>query len=212
MKFDIEIRQIEEKDVDSFCELILNMYSNLENLEWFTPMPFDKENVLTMINKPRFYIIGAFVNDRLVGVSSLDYKCGKLIGKIDFPKECNTEKLVEIGFNLVHSDFRGNKIMQLLIDYLLNYLKEKDFEWVFTKVHKDNIASLKSCYNKGFLSCIDFEKPVEKISFENLSSQDFFSEIGKKNAKDTLKKFKNSEEIVVNYKILLKNLKDNLIK
>ena len=206
MDLDIKIRQLEEKDADDFCELILNMYSHLENLEWFSPMPFDKENVIGMINKPRFYIIGAFVNDKLVGVSSLDYKCGKLIGKIEFPKECNTEKLVEIGFNLVHFDFRGNKIMQKLIDYLLEYLKQNDFEWVFTKVHKDNIASLKSCLNKGFNPRIDYKKPVEKASFESLSSESFFSEIGKKNAKTTLKRFENSEEIVVDYKILLKKL------
>ena len=77
---------------------------------------------------------------------------------------------------------------------------------MFTKVHKDNIASLKSCFNKGFLEYIHFQKPVDKESFETLSGQDFFSETGKKNANITLKRFKNSEKIVVDYKILLKKL------
>lgn len=66
-------------------------------------MPYDLENVTGMIENPRFYIIGAFINSKLAGISSLDYKCGKLIGKINFPEGCNTEKLVEIGFNIVHS-------------------------------------------------------------------------------------------------------------
>ena len=42
-------------------------------------------------NNPRFYIIGVFDEENLCAVSSLDYKCGKLIGKVEFPKECNTE-------------------------------------------------------------------------------------------------------------------------
>ena len=137
----MEFRKLEERDVCEFSELIENMYSGLENLEWFTPMPFDEESVLNMIQKPRFYILGAFEDDKLVGVSSLDYKCGKLLGKIDFPTDCDTEKLVEIGFNLVHLDYRGNKIMQRLMQKLIEKLQNDGYEWVFVKVHRDNIAS-----------------------------------------------------------------------
>ena len=52
------------------------------------------------------------------------------------------------------------------------------------------------------------ERCVEKCDFESLSSQDFFSEIGKKNAKITLNKWKNDDKIVVDYKILIKKLVD----
>ena len=99
------IKQLTTQNTKQFCDLILNMYSNLENLEWFSPMPFDFDNVKSMIENPRFFIVGWFENDVLCGVSSLDYKCGKLIGKVDFPKNCNTDKLVEIGFTMVHSVF-----------------------------------------------------------------------------------------------------------
>lgn len=108
----MEIRELNENDAKQFADLIVDMYSNLENLECFTAMPYDLENVSGMIKTPRFYIIGAFVDNILVGISSLDYKCGKLIGKINFPEDCNTEKLVEVGFNIVHSGYRGRKIMQ----------------------------------------------------------------------------------------------------
>ena len=43
----------------------------------------------SIIENPRFYIIGAFENDELIAVTSIDFKCGKLIGKIDFPAECD---------------------------------------------------------------------------------------------------------------------------
>ena len=203
----MDIRKLEEKDAKEFSELIVDMYSHLDNLEWFTPMPYDLDNVKGMIINPRFYIIGAFINDKLVGVSSLDYKCGKLIGKIDFPSECDTSKLVEIGFNLVHYDYRGNKIMQKLIDFLLEKIKNDGFEWAFTKVHEDNIASNKSCENKGFKKWCHYTKVVNKQEFEMLASQSFFSKIGKENAIKTLEKFKDREDIIVEYNILVQKIK-----
>ena len=202
----MEFRKLEERDVCEFSELIENMYSGLENLEWFTPMPFDEESVLNMIQKPRFYILGAFEDDKLVGVSSLDYKCGKLLGKIDFPTDCDTEKLVEIGFNLVHLDYRGNKIMQRLMQKLIEKLQNDGYEWVFVKVHKDNIASNKSCYNLGFKLWKEYRKPVNKEEFENLANQPFFSKEGKVNAEKTLAKFANKDEIVVDYNILIRKV------
>lgn len=200
------IRKLNDGDVKQFCELIVNMYGNLENLEWFSPMPYDEENVKTMINKERFYIIGAFEKDTLIAVASLDYKCGKLIGKIDLPKDCNTEKLVETGFTMVHSDHRGKGIMKILIEHLLEKIKDDGFEWVFGKVHKDNFASSKSLIKKGFEIYSPYTKPVNKNDFIALSSQDFFSEKGKENAKLTLEKFKDCEEIIVDYNILVKKL------
>lgn len=202
----MEFRKLEERDVCEFSELIENMYSGLENLEWFTPMPFDEESVLNMIQKPRFYILGAFEDDKLVGVSSLDYKCGKLLGKIDFPTDCNTEKLVEIGFNLVHLDYRGNKIMQRLMQKLIEKLQNDGYEWVFVKVHKDNIASNKSCYNLDFKLWKEYRKTVNKEEFENLANQPFFSKEGKVNAEKTLAKFANKDEIVVDYNILIRKV------
>ena len=128
------IRQLNIDDTQSFCNLIVNMYSDLENLEWFSPMPFDIESVKGMLEKPRFYIIGYFENNDLCGVGSLDYKCGKLIGKIDLPDECDTNKLVEFGFHMVGSKYRGKGIMKELKrrglkDGSIIRVKDMDFEY-----------------------------------------------------------------------------------
>lgn len=200
------IRKLEVKDTEQFCSLIVNMYSNLENLEWFSPMPYDKENVQSMIENPRFYIIGYFENDQLCGVGSLDYKCGKLIGKIEFPKECDTSKLVELGFHMVKSTHRGRGIMKEMIAYLLNEIKNEGYQWAFAKVHKDNAASWKSLLRKDFEKFIGYSKPVNKNDFISLSSQDFFSKEGKENALLTLKKNNNSQDIIVDYNIFIKKL------
>ena len=201
------IKQLTTQNTKQFCDLILNMYSNLENLEWFSPMPFDFDNVKSMIENPRFFIVGWFENDVLCGVSSLDYKCGKLIGKVDFPKNCNTDKLVEIGFTMVHSDFQGQGLMKKLVAFLLEKIKTDGFEWVFAKVHKNNFASSKSLLKNGFEKYSSYLKPVKVCDFVALSSEDFFSEKGKQNAKNTLAMIdKISQEIIVDYDIIVKKI------
>lgn len=201
------IRQLTLEDAVAFSQLIKNMYSHLENLEWFSPMPFDLENVKGMIEHPRFYIVGYFENNVLCGVSSLDYKCGKLIGKVDFPKDCNTDKLVEIGFTMVHSEYQGHGIMKKLVAYLLEKIKNDGFEWVFGKVHINNLASSKSLLKNGFEIFSEYSKPVKVNEFKALSSEDFFSPKGKANAEITLSKIKETDEyIIVNYNIIVKKL------
>jgi RimJ/RimL family protein N-acetyltransferase len=200
------IRQLTIDDTNKFANLILNMYSNLDNLEWFSPMPFDYDNVKAMIENPRFFIIGYFEGDILCGVGSLDYKCGKLIGKIDLPPECNTDKLVEIGFHMVNSEYRGNGIMKKMVKYLLDKMTDDGYEWSFGKVHKDNLASSKSLMKTGFEIYSPFAKTVKKKDFIFLSSQSFFSKKGKENAQITLEKNKDNEDIIVEYNILIKRL------
>ena len=88
----MEFRKLNTNDTEQFCKLIVDMYAHLENIEWFSPMPFDYENVKSIIENPRFFVFGAFDNNLLCAVSSFDYRCGNLIGQIKFPDDCNTEK------------------------------------------------------------------------------------------------------------------------
>lgn len=203
----MEIKKLEICDTQKFCDLIIDMYSHLENLEWFTPMPYDYESVKGMIENPRFFIIGVFENDTLCGVSSLDYKCGKLIGKVDFPTNCNTQKLVEIGFNIVASNHRGKGLMKTMVSYLINKLKQDNFEWVFAKVHKDNFASSKSILNNNFYKFSSYKKAVKIDDFISLSNQPFFSKLGKENAVKTLSNYpKSATEILVDYDLFIREI------
>lgn len=201
------IRQLTIDDTQQFCDLIIDMYSHLENLEWFSPMPYDFESVKSMIENKRFFIIGYFDNNFLCAVSSFDYKCGKLIGKITFPTDCNTNKLVEIGFTMVHSIYKGNGIMKKMVDYLLKEAKSQGFDWVFSKVHKDNLASSKSLIYNGFQKFANYHNPVKIEDFQLLSNQPFFSQSGRNNSKITLSNIKNDDNVIwVDYEILLKKI------
>lgn len=201
------IRQLTLEDANDFRNLIIDMYSHLENLEWFSPMPYDIENVKGMIENPRFYIIGYFVDNKLAGVGSLDYKCGKLIGKINLPEFSDPSKVVELGFHMVHSEYRGQGIMKKMVNHLLTKIKEDNFEIGFGKVHVNNLASSTSLIRNGFEVYSDYTKPVKKKDFVYLSSQDFFSKIGKENAKNTLSKYgEEDENIIVDYHILVKKI------
>lgn len=203
----MEIKKLVLEDADAFCKIILDMYSTLENIEWFSPMPFDKENVEGIITNPRFYVIGAFEEDVLCGACCFDYKCGKLIGKIDFPKECNTEKLVEIGFSIVHSAYRGHGIMKQMVDFLLNEAKRQGFEWIFGKVHKDNFASSKSFLKNGFYKCLSFDKKVKVADIKGLLADKVLSKQATEKIEKKLKTLSKDEEIFyVDYDILIKKL------
>lgn len=198
----MELKIIEEKDTEAFSKLILAMYKNLDNFEWFGLMPTDVDTLKSMISNPRFFILGVWENEELMGVSSLDYKCGKLIGKIEFPKECNTEKLVEIAFTLVHPNHRGKHIAQIIVEKLIDIAKEKGFESVFAKIHIDNIPSKKTFLKLNFVDDLIFKKEVHRSDFEYLLTQSFVNDTAKSNAKLTLTK--NEGEIPLTYQIFYK--------
>ena len=200
------IRKLEEKYVHQFSNLILNMYSNLENLEWFSKMPFDEENILNIIKNKRFFIIGYFENENLAAVSCLDYKCGKILDQLDLDKKILTSKIVEIGFSIITIKFRNKGIMKLLLDQLLLKTKEDGFEYAFCKIHNENIPSLSSAKSKGFDVATSFEKKINKKDFLFFLSKDFTGKKAKENVKKTLEKFEEKELITVNYKILIKRL------
>lgn len=78
--------------------------------------------------------------------------------------------------------------MKKLVAYLTEKAKSEGFEWIFAKVHKDNLASQKSLLHNNFTIFSDYKKPVDINDFKLLSNQPFFSGIGKLNANKTLSK------------------------
>lgn len=154
-------RKLTKDDVKGFQKLILDMYANLVTLEWFSPMPLDEDFVLSMIEDERFYILGLFDEKELVGVTSLDFKCGKIFGKVEFPEGCEEDKLVEIAFNIVRSDYRGHGYMKMLVEEVIEYAKSLGLTDIFSKVHQDNFASSKSIEKNGLVKFTSYAKPLK---------------------------------------------------
>ena len=201
-------KKLEIEDTKSFCDLILDMYSHLDNIEWFSPMPYDCQTVQSIIENPRFFVMGVFDNKKLCAVSSFDYKCGKLIGKIDFPKECDTNSLVEIGFTMVHSKYRGQGIMKQLVKRLIMEAKLQGFEWIFAKVHKDNLASSTSLLRNGFYKALKYNKPLKIKDVQFLIANNILNHGAKKQIENKIASADKAEFIEVDYDILLRNCKD----
>ena len=199
-------RKLEVQDTKNFCNLIVDMYSHLENIEWFSPMPFDYDNVKSIIENQRFYVLGAFDEDFLCAVSSLDYKCGQLIGKVDFPTDCVTNKLVEFGFTMVHSNYRGQGIMKKLVGQLIDISKNQGLEWAFGKVHKDNLASSTYFIRNGFEKKLKYNKPVKVADIKQLLSKKVLSKTATDKILDRLCQISNEEFIYVDYDILIKKI------
>ncbi len=200
----MEFRQLTEKDVKSFSLLIQNMYKNLENLEWFSPMPYDEENVKAMIINPRFFILGVFENGELCAVSSFDFKCGKLIGQSCMPPYCTLENTAEIGFTMVKSNYKGRGIMKQLIKQLEMHATHFNKEYLFGKVNVDNLASYKSFIRCEYSEFSRYNKTVGRADFEKFLSSGLLSSATLAKAKESLKR--NEGDIVVKYAILIKKL------
>lgn len=154
-------RRLTKDDLAEFKKLILDMYANLVTLEWFSPMPLGDDDILSMLENERFYILGLFDGDTLAGVSSLDYKCGKIYGKVEFPEGCDESKLVEVAFNIVKTDYRGHGYMKMLVNEVIDYAKSIGLNCIFSKVHNDNIASSKSIEANGLIKFCSYPKPLK---------------------------------------------------
>ena len=201
----MDFRRLKEEDTQMFCDLILDMYAHLDSIEWFTPMPFDFESVKAMINDDRFAIFGMFDGPFLCAVSSMDYKCGKLIGVIDFPN-VDTDKLVEFGFVMVHSRYRGNGIMKCMVREMCEIAKNEGFLWAFSKVHKDNLASSVSFKRTGFLKMDNYNKPVKTKKIKFLLDSAVLNEGAISSIETKLKNSGNADIINVDYEIYVKKL------
>lgn len=200
----MEFRQLSIKDTKSFAALIQNMYKHLNNLEWFSPMPFDEENVKGIIENPRFFVLGAYENDELCAVSSFDFKCGKLIGQSCMPSYCTLENTAEIGFTMVKSNFKGRGIMKQLIKELEGAALRFNKKYLFGKVHIDNLASYKSFLGCGFSEFSKYDKAVHRDEFESFLSSGLLMPSTITKAKETLKR--NADDIIVKYAILIKEI------
>lgn len=203
----MEFRRLMKKDAKEFSGLIQNMYNNLENLEWFSPMPYDEEGVKEIIANPRFFILGAFENNEMCAVSSFDFKCGKLIGQSCLPAYCTIENTAEIGFTMVKSNFKGRGIMKSLIKQLENSAALFNKKYLFGKVHVDNIASYKSFISCGFEEFSRYEKTVTRTEFEKFLTSGLLLPSTCAKAKESLKR--NRGDIAVQYAILIKNYNNN---
>ena len=200
----MEFRKLTEEDAPQMVTLIVDMYKHLDNLEWFSPMPYDEEGVRAILTNPRFFILGAMESGKLCALSSFDFKCGKLIGQSCMPQYCSLDNTAEIGFTMVHSNYKGQGIMKMLLNKLQDFAPLFNKKYLFGKVHIDNIASYKSFTHCGWAEFSRFDKSVKREEFQSFLSSGLLKPSTLEKAKASLNK--NNDDIIVKYAILLKEL------
>lgn len=140
-------KKIDKKDSDQLFDLIEKVLGGLENPDYF--IPYEQWELDSMFDEENYApLLGAYDGDKLVGMAQLYVSQDMLAG---FKKDYNLEeyKICELGGNLVLPEYRGRGITTKLQTMLLEIAKTKDFDYIISMAHPDNIGSLKTLEKIG---------------------------------------------------------------
>ncbi len=128
----IHFKAIDKKD-------ILDILPLLQKLNTTTPHDILKTRVLEMIDCSNYECVGAFDQDKLIGISGLWYSVRHYVGKS-----------VEPDHVVIDETYRGNNIGKQFFNWIYNYTKEKGYEAIELNTYTGNRKSHKFYYNEGF--------------------------------------------------------------
>ena len=140
-------KKIEEKDKEQLFKLIDIVLEGLENQEYF--IPYEQWEFDSMFDEENYApLYGAYDGDKLVGMAQL-YVSQDMLA--DFKKEFGLEEytVCELGGNLVLPEYRGNGITTKLQKMELELAKQREFDYIISMAHPDNIGSCKTLEKVG---------------------------------------------------------------
>lgn len=120
-------------------EDILTVLPLLKKLNTTTPDAILKERLLEMTTYNTYECIGAFDNDKLIGISGLWYSLRHYSGKS-----------VEPDHVIIDESYRGKNIGKQLFNWIYEYTKQKGYEVIELNTYTGNRKSHKFYYNEGF--------------------------------------------------------------
>ncbi|WP_422092123.1 GNAT family N-acetyltransferase [Tenacibaculum ovolyticum] len=120
-------------------EDILTVLPLLKKLNTTTPDVILKERLLEMTTYNTYECIGAFDNDKLIGISGLWYSLRHYSGKS-----------VEPDHVIIDESYRGKNIGKQLFNWIYEYTKQKGYEVIELNTYTGNRKSHKFYYNEGF--------------------------------------------------------------
>ena len=120
-------------------EDILIILPLLEKLNTTTPSDVLKKRVLEMVNYQNYECVGAFDDEKLIGISGLWYSFRHYIGKS-----------VEPDHVIVNDTYRGKSIGKQFFRWIDTYIKEKGCEAIELNTYTGNRKSHKFYYNEGY--------------------------------------------------------------
>ncbi|MGD7044979.1 GNAT family N-acetyltransferase [Jeotgalibacillus proteolyticus] len=158
------VRQLDQEDEGLFFELQNKISEGLENPDMLQPLT---KNELLYILSEGGIMLGAFVNDHLIGARALLYpgEDSENIGHdLELPYY-ERMKVVHQEISLVHTDYRGNHLQQTLAKVLMQQLKYTNdfFTHLCCTVSPLNVPSIKDKFSQG-LMIVQMKEKYEGIS------------------------------------------------
>lgn len=147
-KIELVYKKIEKKDSEQLFALIDRVLSGLENPEYF--IPYEQWEYDCMFDEKNYApLYGAYDGDKLVGMAQLYISQDMLADfKKDFGLTAKTQ-IAELGGNLVLPEYRGLGITTNLQTIELELAKNKNFDYIISMAHPDNIGSCKTLERVG---------------------------------------------------------------
>lgn len=143
---DFTIRKLTSKDSKELETLISIIESNLERKEFWLPINDIARSHFFYDDWTEFY--GVFDEDILVGAAALFYnehefgESLKELGEDLYP-------LAEMGRAMINPEYRGNNLIQLINNKLIDVAKSKNIKYILATIHPENIPSKKSFMKIG---------------------------------------------------------------
>lgn len=174
-EYKYQIRFVDKTYLKEVLELEQFVLEKLIDKDLFAPAPAGSyEEILNNRGK----LIGVFINDKLIGMSSIYFPNGDddNIGKDVGLKNEEIYKVVYLCNAVVHPDFRGQGLINKLFTYLIDEVKRKgEWRYIIATASPKNYASAKNILSAGlkiikmkvkfggyirFIFYNDLEKPI----------------------------------------------------
>lgn len=136
-------------------ENIYNLHNfiidNLENKEFF--IPYTKEEVKHICKEENGIIIGVFIEDKVIAMSAIEFDSNN---EVMFAKDINfindNENVIEIGGCMVAPEYRGNNLMQIMNELLLEkVIENENIRYIGATAHPQNYYSVSSLLKLGMI-------------------------------------------------------------
>lgn len=144
------IRKCEFTDLQAIMSLQQHVLNHLENLDLCS---FVAEDEFATYVQDEGFILGTFINNRLVGFYAWIFPLKEENLGIDIGlAEHELQKVVHMEIAHVHPHYQGNNLQKIMVDQLLNIFKSQynnSFQYLLGTVSPENIASLRHFFYAG---------------------------------------------------------------
>lgn len=142
----IEYRKIDKSEKQELAKLINTVQDGLERKEFF--VPFSDKEIDAMFDEHISVTYGAYDNGKLVGTAQL-YLEDEFVDKIKEALELKDTLAGEFGGVLVLKEYRCMGIMKQFSKILINEAKVKNYDYIVSVAHPENVASNKAISATG---------------------------------------------------------------